>query len=306
MAPAFSATQSYIGVPDFKIIDIDTNEVAKALQVYLERGSKLVGVSLDDIDRSVTAIPSNAESTNLAGLLGIGMKLFDAIVWLSAGRPNSHPLVVNPNLKQGSLPSMAEIARAVFYVYFFLLTQARYPARQGVADPPKVSRFLYQIMGMTEPQHVYLEMICGFEASKFDPAWAKAVRFNNFGQETLSRFGLGVAGYRSFGPFKLYTPKDDTPENLKSAIRFAEKIAKSPPTWDVHPLTRNPTILTNRGNLNKNLGNLILDVFTDEQIKEMVSAKVLFSKPTREPNHRNYLSWAEKDDISGSTHIFRQ
>jgi hypothetical protein len=302
---SFSAVTSFTGVPDFKVIDINPEEVAKALQIYLERGSKLTGVSLDDISTSVISLPSGISSVNLVELLNLGMKLFDAIVWLTAGRPTTHPLSVDPAMTKDSLPSLHEVARSVFYVYFFIITQARYPAGSKNKEKPRVPNFLKVIMGMDKDQHVYVDRICSFEPQKFDQSWVRYVNFKNFGQESISRFGLGVAGYRLFGPFKLYKVKEGLSNELKDAASFAQKVAVAPATWDVHPSTRNPSVLTKRGNLNKNLGNLILEVFTTEQIEEMVSTKILFATPQKEVSCRNYLQWSPEDDISGSSLIFR-
>jgi len=303
---SFTANATTVGTLDFNVTDIDAQEVAKALQTFLERGSKLTGVSIDDKSTSLTSIPADPQKASLADLISRGMKLFDAIVWITAGRPASRPLRVDPSMTKDSIPSLHEIARSVFYVYFFLLTQARYPAGSKSTQKPNVPNFLKVIMGMELDQNVYVDRICSFEPQKFDPAWARMVNFSNFGQESLSRFGLGVAGYRLFGPFQSYSVRTDLPDNLKNAVSFAQKVANAPASWDVHPLTRSPTVLTKRGNLNKNLGNLILDSFTDEQIDEMVKSKLLFAKPTREPTCRNYLQWSSEDDITGSSFIFRQ
>jgi hypothetical protein len=301
---AFRPDTSFLGNPDFGLIHIDPESTAIAFQTYLDTASKLTGVSLDDIQRSVIKAPVNASTVTLVELLGIGMKLFDALVWLTAGRPVSHPLRVDPGMKKEDVPSMHDIARSVFFCYFMLITQARYPVSRHSTQKPKIPNFLRTIMGMDREQHVYVEMICSFEPQKFDPAWARFVSFQGFGQEVLSRFGLGVAGYRMFGPFGLYDQKPDMPAKLEPAFAFARNIAKSPGSWEVHPLTRNPNILTKRGNLNKNLGNLILDCFTDEQINEMVAAKILYARPEREPTHKNYQQWTAEDDISGSARIF--
>jgi len=301
----FASSKQMLGTPNFKIVDIDPTEIAKSLQLYLERGSKLTGVSLDDINTSLSKPVSDQSNVTLAELLDCGMKLFDALVWLSAGRPETHPLVTDRGTKTTDIPSMHDVARSVFYVYFFLLTQARYPAGSKSSEKPKVPNFLKVIMGMNDEQHIYVDKICSFEPQKFDPAWIKFVNFNNFGQESLSRFGLGVAGYRLFGPFKLYTPKVGINDQLLRAATFAKNVAIATPSWDVHPSTRNPSVLTKRGNLNKNLGNLILDVFTDEQITEMVETKVLFKRPEKLAGYKNYLQWGIDDDISGGKPIFR-
>jgi len=301
----FTATPAFLGSPDFKVIDIDPQQVAKGLQEYLKRGSQLTGVSLEDIDRTVYELPASPASVTLVGLIERGMKLFDAIIWLTAGRPTAYPLQVSPTKSKDNSPTMHAIARSVFYTYFFLITQARYPAPSNSTDKPAVANFLRTVMGMNEDQSYYIRMICSFEPQKFNPAWVKHVQFDEFGQEALSRFGLGVAGYRLFGPFKIYQPKEDISVELRNAVTFARTVATSPPTWDVHPLTRKPEVLTSRGNLNKNLSNLILDVFTEEQINEMVSSKMLYSRPKREPNYKNYLTWTPEDNISGQTNIFR-
>jgi len=296
---------SMTGSPDFKIVDIIPGDVAKALQVYLERGSKLTGVSLDDIKTSLAKKIDDPKKATLAELIGAGMKIFDALVWLTAGRPASHPLTVDPALSEKDITSLHDVARAVFYCYFFILTQARYPVKSATLAEPQTPNFLKTILGMAERQSYYVELVCSFEPEKFDKSWVKHVTFQGLGQETVSRFGLGLAGYRLFGPFKLYTPEKTYDVALAPAVLFAQTVAKASPTWDIHPATRDPTILTKRGNLNKNLANLILDVYTDDQIDEMVRTKVLFQKPVREPNSRNYLQWAAEDDISGSTLIFR-
>lgn len=301
---AFKASASFTGQPDFGIIHIDPVETAKAFQEYLDTASKLTGVSLDDIDRRVSSLPADPKKVTLVELVELGMKLFDAVVWLSAGRPVSHPLQVDPVTAAGKKTSMHEVARAVFYCYFMLVTQARYPVHHSEQQKPRIPNFLRTIMGMQEDQHIYVERICSFPPQKFDPAWARHVKFAGFGQEVLSRFGLGVAGYRLFGPFGLYSPKPNLSADLQRAFTFAQSVSKAGASWEIHPLTRNPNILTRRGNLNKNLGNLILECFTDADIDEMVNSKILYAKPVKEPAYRNYKTWTPEDDITGTATIF--
>lgn len=302
---AFTAHADVAGIPDFKVIDIDPQEVAKALQLYLQRGSKLTGVSIEDISTAVSILPPAGNKATLVDLLQVGMKLFDAIVWITANRPAERPLTVSPTLTKDKIPSLHEVARSVFYVYFFLLTQARYPGGSTTTDKPKVPNFLKQIMGMDKDQSYYMDLICSFTPQKFDPHWVESVSFRGLGQEALSRFGLGVAGYRLFGPFKLYNVRKDLPAELTNAVAFAKQVSRSPPTWSIHPLTRNPAVLTKRGNLNKNLGNLILKAFTEEQIDEMVNSKILYAKPKHEATALNFTTWTPDDDISGANQIFR-
>jgi len=232
---AFTATPNFTGVPDFGLVHINPEETAKAFQSYLNTASRLTGVSLDDISTRVIKMPSDPSKSTLAELVGLGMKLFDAVVWLTANRPASHPLQADPAMTKDDLPSMHDVARAVFYCYFMLLTQARYPASSRSKEKPRIPNFLRTIMGLDAEQHTYVDLICSFEPQKFDPAWVRHVRFEGFGQEVLSRFGLGVAGYRLFGPFKLYAPKPDMDQSLLPAYNFARNVALARSSWDIHP-----------------------------------------------------------------------
>lgn len=303
-AMSFTPTPNFLGSPNFGKIHIDASATAQAFQTYLDTASKLTGVALDDISRRVIKLPADPRQVTLAELIRLGMRLFDAVVWLTAGRPTSHPLMADPTMTTDSIPSQTEVARAVFYAYFLLITQARYPVGRNNSDRPRIPNFLKTIMGMDQDQHIYIDAICTFPPQQFDPAWVRFVSFTGFGQEVISRFGLGVAGYRMFGPFGLYDHRPDMPESLKPAFQFARSVSKAPASWNVHPLTRSPNILTARGNLNKNLGNLVLEAFTEEQIREMVAAKILYAKPIKEAAHRNYLTWTANDDITGTSLIF--
>lgn len=62
--------------------------------------------------------------------------------------------------------------------------------------------------------------------------------------------------------------------------RFAKAIARARPSWNVHPLTRDPSILAAHSNPNKNLASLILEAFDGPEITKMVKNKTLFAELT--------------------------
>ncbi|KAG5963027.1 hypothetical protein E4U57_006530 [Claviceps arundinis] len=293
------------GRPDFGIVHVDPKAVALMLQPFLDRGSKLTDeVTVDDISTRVLSVPDKPEKATLKDLLAIGMKYFDAVVWLSAKDKSGHPLRADPTMKTDDIPSNDDVAKSIFYCYFMLLTQAKYPPDDHVIK--KIPRFLTILMGMNKEPSFYVSKICTFELRRMNPSWIKHVEFD-LTKELLSRFGIYVAGYRMFVPFDLYDAREGLPDNLVSAFTFARTVARAPASWNVHPLTRPQgpqDAITRRGNLKNNLGNLILDVFTDEQIDEMIKHRIIFKRPDRDVAHREYLQWAAEDDISGTANIF--
>ena len=158
-------------------------------------------------------------------------------------------------------------------------------------------------MQLTNSQTQSVELICSFDIKKIDPSWIKYVSYQDFGLEALSGLVSYVAGHRLFAPFRHYD-LDLAPLSTRNAVTFAKAVATKPPTWAIHPVTRSTAIFWKRGNLEKELGNLILDVFSDEAIKDMVDNGALSERPRREPSAYRYLTWDPVDDITGDDFIF--
>ncbi|TQS33995.1 hypothetical protein Golomagni_05641 [Golovinomyces magnicellulatus] len=240
-------------VPDFGIIDIDTSTVGRILTAYCHRGSRLVRVDISSIDISsidctVTTLPPPGVTIDLPWLLQHGMKFFDAIFWLSASTAKRPPLSAAPDSRTVPVLSHAELSKAIFYIYFFLLTQAKYPSQAAQNQP--IPSFLRTILGLTEPPSSYV------------------------------------------------------PEMAVNAYQFARTIATSAPTWNIHPITRDPAIVKERGNLNKNLTNLMLLCFTTEDLTSLVTNKQLFAMPTRQVGYDNWTTWQANVGTALSNPIF--
>lgn len=74
-----------IGTPDFGIIDVKpAEEIANALQAYVEIGSKITGVAIDSIDTALSRDMKVEDHTTVTELVAHGCKRFDALVWFSA------------------------------------------------------------------------------------------------------------------------------------------------------------------------------------------------------------------------------
>lgn len=275
-------------MPLFQVVDIDRKFAAEILTGFIARGSTITGVDVNMINVTVTSLPISGTKVDTVWLCAHGMPIFDAITWVCADVNIRPRLRLKDNAATFAVLSSGVIAKALFFCYFYLLTQARYPTREE--DPLKVPSFLRNVAGLTEPAGVYLDRICSFNPVLFDARWIRDVKFNGFGQEVLSRFGLGVAGYRMFAPFKLLQPRADLNAIAVPAYNYARTIAQSAPTWNVHPVTRAPELLSERGNLNKNLSNLMLHCFSAEQLTVLAQTKVLYEVPKR---HIGFDNWQQ-------------
>jgi hypothetical protein len=280
-----------LGTIEFHVVEPEYDNLARALQQFLSYGSKKGHVTIEElvIVSDFNAIPERFE--DVAEALKHGTKFFDACLYFTLP-DNQRPTI--RAMIDGEAPisrEYAQIGEAIFVIYFYLITRARVPARVGADAAHPVPRFLSGVLSLTKPMAHYLDLVAGFDISKMDHKWIKEVNMTELGDEMRNRMGLGVAGYRMFGPFKSYVPKPGLPPNIMAAINVASTIARAPPDWNIHPITRNPNVLTNLGNLNQNLGNLMLEAFTADQLREMYDAKMIFQVPTKAPSHIQYKTW---------------
>lgn len=276
---------------------LDANEVATILTGFVDRGSKLSTVAATDPDTRVKIGPKAEDLKNINDCLNAGMKIFDAIVWLKSGKVK--PLQNELEITETTIPSLSDVARAVFYNYFFLLTQAKYPTKanntavdQKGEKIPQKPAFLAKLLGLDKDPWHYADLICGFEITKFDPSWIRYYKSTSMGREAVSRFGLGVAGYRMCGPFKFVNPDTEEAKLYPGPIEFVKHIARSVPNWCIHPLTRDIGFLSAVGNFNDNLNNMILECYKKETIDTMVRDKMLYAYPQRKLRNNEWKAWS--------------
>lgn len=293
-----------LGDITFQTVEPDYANLATAVQSFLSYGSKKGHVLIEELCVMSDVDPLPERFADVAEAIKHGTKFFDACLYFTLPDGQKPAIRALTDEHRPASRTYGSIGEAIFVIYFYLLTRARVPARIGEDANHPVPRFLTGVLSLTQGVAYYLTLIAGFDISKMDHKWIKSINMNDLGDEFRNRAGLGVAGYRMFGPFKSYTPKTGVSANITAAVSVAKQIATAPPDWNIHPITRNPVILSNLGNLNQNLGNLILEAFTDEQIREMVTSKMIFQKPTKQPTHIQYRTWTAQQLIPLNDPIF--
>lgn len=338
---------------NFSTIEFDVKNLALIFNRFINEGSRVHRLAVGDLTvyanpkGEFTDIEKDATyeveltdkaktkltvAKTLKGLMACGTKFLDAIVWLgleSKDRPMPmmHPMMKNEDktAAYSTYNNPSKLANYMFYYYFYLLTRAHPPGIASSGSNEPVPKFLSGVLGIRDAPSEVADYLASFELQKINPAWIRHIDKSGLSQESLSRFGLGVAGYRAFAPFALYKPwfetkegelwleknekelkegKVEDPRIYKTAYEVAKSFAVAPADWDIHPCTRNPNVLKKYGNLNQNMGNLMLKVFSTEQLAEMVSARLIYAKPVYRAEHQGYKNWTDSYKFSGSKPIF--
>jgi len=299
---------------NFDTIDIDPVELATKLAPFISQGSKIHYLTRDDLNiytvkydgaSTVAAGDRIIAANGFHGLMRAGQnKFFDVLIYM-AMNPRDRPEVTEISEAQLEPPvSYGDVARALFVQYFFVLTRGRASQATGTNLGTDLPKFLHTVLNCTESPKTYHDRISSFDMHKLGYEWVRHVPFNNIAREANSRFGLGVAGYRMLSPFKLLRPRTGLTPALTSAYNLAHSMAIAPATWDIHPATRSNAILQTYGPLNANLGNLMLEVFEEANLRDLVTRRVIFAMPTRDPSATQYQTWTGTYTPGAATNIF--
>jgi hypothetical protein len=257
--------------------------------------------------------------TTLKGLMANGVKFLDAVIWLSLRDqdrpgPKERPMRKDPKSRY-EWPvhnDVGRITKFIFVVYFFIMIRGHAPTDTGDYKDQPMPKFISNVLGISEPTREIAEYLADFPLNNMDPSWVRHISVKGLSQEAVSRFGLGVAGYRIVSVFNVVAPdlyqdpeKEDgkevhdneakplskKPAWLDAAVEVARSFHKAGVCWDFHPATRSANVLSKYGNINKNAANLILRCYKPSTIQSLVSTKKLAQMPREDPAHTNYQNW---------------
>lgn len=109
---------------------------------------------------TLTSLPASGQKVDVIWLSEHGMPLFDAITWICAEESIRPQLKLKTNAKEFRPAPQGVLAKALFFCYFYLLTQAHYPTTLSAGQ--NVPSFLKNIAGLREPPEYYVRLLCSF------------------------------------------------------------------------------------------------------------------------------------------------
>lgn len=296
------------------IIDFSAQDLANVLSPFLNQGSKPSYLTRDDLTvykikyRSNSSVPTSDridENSDFSTLMSIGNnKFFDVLFWLSLDPADRPPMTEIQEGSNDQPTQSGDICRALFVQYFFILTRGRVSNAATATVGTDMPKFLKVVLNCSESPLHYMEVVASFDMHKIGYEWVRYVPFGSMAREAVSRFGLGVAGYRMFSPFRMLQPRAGLPTNIMRAIDIARQMATASASWDLHPATRDNAILQTYGPLNANLGNLMLEAYDHGDLATLVTTKALFQIPTEDPMARQYRNWTVEYVPNVAANIF--
>lgn len=277
------------------IIAITPAHLATVFQAFIHVGSQTHNVSLQDLNVVSSAGQGNHANDTWATTYDRGTPFIDALIYL--GLPVADRARCNVQaaaIGAGPLANVIDVIRALFFQYVMIIARGRVSSSPTNIQGTDVPRLLQTVYNLNDTPIQYMQRICGFDMANLNPEWARHVNTGGLGREIVTRFGLGVAGYRWPRAILALGPPDVVPQPpyAAAALAVVMSIATQPFNWEVHSATRDNNITTTYGPLNNNIMNLYLDCYTAGVLQAAVAARVIPVMPIRSASHIQYRTWA--------------
>lgn len=331
---AAERTAAARNIDAMKSFTIDMKELARQIQSWLNKGTQLKTVdvskialfrmpwtpeerALIDANREDEVIPRRPK--DLMDCLNIGMKFFDAIVWLSLDDQSTVVMTdydvdrANPFLDENTrLLNAIGMSKYIAVVFFHLLTRASYPSGMGTERGSDIPAFQIQLLDDRTSGDRICKSLANFELKDLSGEWIKYVMLGPLGKEFLNRLSLGVAGYRNIRPFAFYEPdhvdeegKDDVSKEARDAAAWLKLVALAPYNWGIHPTTRSNDVVKMYGSINANAQNVMVKCYKTTTLEEMKENRMIYAVPKFNPTHIQWRVWNDMTPVPDDGEIFQ-
>lgn len=271
------------------IINISFDDFIGLAQQIISDFSTVSGLNIKDFILRGNMEPSpNRKNPDWKDLIKSNMPIFDYFILIKYRdkfKENGNvEFILNDDVPTKFNES--DYGKAILCAYYLMITRNKLIVEQD----EKLPMFLVKFLNVS-PEYNYKKYLTNNNINIIPKNWIRNIKFDNLGNSMLNRFKLGIAGSRFFNIFKLY-PWIPRTDELETVCNIIKMIATDGPFWEQHPEFL-PEVL--RGiSIAKNLQNLILEVYDDKDIKNMVKNRHLFKYPVKTLGSVEYKTWTSE------------
>lgn len=276
-------------------IDLDVKVLGTQIMRLIKDVGQLDVITVGDL--TVFGDQNGAAPVDVNGAMKWGTKFFDAVYYFAL-EASLRPAVQRGTDLGLELPAaVMQTKKRLLWTAIFLMLRGSYPESKGMQSGTDIPAFLTKICGMNESPHDCASGLASFNLGSISPQWIREIKWSQFAAPIRQRLGLGLAGYRSLAPFKMYECREDATEEAKAAFQWVRRITQQKPDYAILSCTRDADLISKLGSWNAALGNLSLQCFSQGTLAEMERVKIIFKIPTRDPRADTWRSWVSGGDL---------
>lgn len=270
-------------------IDYDIEVLGRLIMAQIRDVGRLHLLSIGDLE--VFSSDAATPPVDVKAAVRYGTKFFDALLYFAIEQPRRPVPQAGVDVGDDLPTVIMNTKRYLLWMAIFLMLRGSYPSEAGNNVGTNVPAFLRNICGMDISPLELANKLASFDLKNLNPNWIKQIDWSGFAPEIRQRLALGLSGYRMLSPFGCYQTRADAPQDAVAAADYIRQVLARPLDYAILSCTRSPEIVNRFKSWNKALGNLMLIVFTDAQLDEMVANRIIFAKPTRDPRADTWRGW---------------
>jgi len=283
------------------IIKVDLTTLGNKIAELISDVGLLHTVTIGDL--KVFGAANGGTVQDVADALSYGTKFFDAMYYFAVPATQRPAIVAGTRNSTTLAADILMVKKRLLWTAIFLMLRGSYPTSASSALGTDIPAFLVNICGMNESPAICAAGLASFPLVSIKADWVKSIDWKTFAPEIKQRLALGLAGYRQLGPFKLYNVQATASADVVAAFNWVRAVATLPPSYDILSATRSAALISRMGSWNKALGNLMLLAFTDAELQEMVTNKIIYAKPVRDPRADTWRSWVASGVLASTNPI---
>lgn len=268
-----------------EMIRVELMEFCQIIEDVIFKASDNTLISIKSlIFKTKLEIPD--EEFTLKDLARNGISIFDYYIYFSLVKTHKDSIVwiIDGNLRQFNED---DYAKGIFTVFFLLITRAKLRLNENEKMPKFITSYLDFKLGVQE----FNDIVSRNNISNFDHSWVLKIDLSKLSKPVIQRLESGIAGCRKFNIFKTLKPKnyDKLSDNLKISYDTIRKIAEDGPFSEMHPFGM--TLSLKSSSISRNLDNMIIDIYTEDEINSMINSGILFTKPKYDQRYVQYKNY---------------
>jgi len=278
------------------VVELDVKLLGSQIMRLIKDVGQLQVVTAGDLN--VFGIDASTPPGNVTEAIRYGTKFFDAVYYFAIESSLRPAHTAGNDIGSGLNNEISLVKKRLLWTAIFLMLRGGYPESKGKVTGTDIPAFLVKICGMNESPFDCANGLASFNLASINPQWIREIQWSQFAAPIKQRLGLGLAGYRSLAPFKMYECKSDASQEVKEAFDWVRRITQKPMDYAILSCTRSAALIARLGSWNAALGNLSLLCFTKQDLEEMESVKIIYQIPTRDPRADTWRSWAAGGDLA--------
>jgi len=281
--PLMQSIETFKCGGDLLSIDLDT--FSKLISDSLNRISNPLVILLSDLKLKCAILPNVEEIKTVEQIYNHGIPIFDFFIYKYLKSKNIDKSFTVEKTKD--LGTFTEYLQAIFSLYFVLMTRGKTALNDNEFLPKFLSTYLNIKMDFAE----ITKRLSSNPLSSLSHNWIKDINISELSKPVQQRLLSGIAGTRIFNIFKSYVPNNlmNINASIVRVYNLVKEIANSGPFFEMHPFFM-PTELASIS-ISKNLNNLLIEIFTGDELNEMVRCKSLYALPKMDNRFSNYKNW---------------